>query len=275
MTRISAPALFRQFCLTLAHESTQPQFVADEWQFPEKSYVSGFQIIDSKLLISRENAHRGEILKTNEPVTLLITVYDQGFAISCDGKLIDEHTAGYHNVVRNGHYAIPDVRAIGIDADRCGFRITSLDLTPLVADSDSQHIWPVTADFRAAVWASVAPSDKGGELRGPILGRKKPIDGRPIWELSGQKFFVHSINVAGKKHVRDIGLKSLEGLSELNELNLSDTQVTDAGLVHLKGLTSLKKLDLSGTKITRAGYEILKAALPECEISWDSGKQSP
>ena len=46
-----------------------------------------------------------------------------------------------------------------------------------------------------------------------------------------------------------------------------DTQITDAELVHLAGLTSLQELGLSNTQITDAGVAKLKEALPDCSVS--------
>jgi hypothetical protein len=48
-------------------------------------------------------------------------------------------------------------------------------------------------------------------------------------------------------------LKRLNGVSQLKELWLEDTDITDAGLQQLKGLTQLEKLSLSGTEVTDAG----------------------
>ena len=39
----------------------------------------------------------------------------------------------------------------------------------------------------------------------------------------------------------------------LEELNLSDSEVTDVGLAHLTGLPALKNLGLGGTQVTAAG----------------------
>ncbi len=58
--------------------------------------------------------------------------------------------------------------------------------------------------------------------------------------------------------ITDAGLVHLKGLTKLKELWLEDTQITDAGLVHLKGLTKLEGLLLSKTKITDAGLVHLK-----------------
>jgi hypothetical protein len=42
--------------------------------------------------------------------------------------------------------------------------------------------------------------------------------------------------------------------------------VTDAGLHHLEGMTTLDELDLSDTKVTAAGVETLQKSLPACKI---------
>ena len=57
---------------------------------------------------------------------------------------------------------------------------------------------------------------------------------------------------------RNAMMASLEGLTELSELDLSGTDVTDAGLAHLKQLTKLTFLDLSGTKVSDTGLTHLK-----------------
>jgi hypothetical protein len=51
-------------------------------------------------------------------------------------------------------------------------------------------------------------------------------------------------------------------VTNLSELDLSDTQVSDAGLAHLKGLTSLSGIDLRSTWVSDAGAKELKRALP-------------
>jgi len=66
--------------------------------------------------------------------------------------------------------------------------------------------------------------------------------------------------------VTDAGLVHLGGLTNLKWLNLSHTQVTDAGLVHLKGLTNLEFLHLSYTQVTDEGVKKLQEALPNCYI---------
>ncbi len=89
----------------------------------------------------------------------------------------------------------------------------------------------------------------------------------------------------------DGGLKHLKGLTKLQSLDLSHTEVTDAGLEHLRGLTGLQSLNLmwcikltdlglehlkalrklqtlvlSNTNVTDAGVKKLRQALPNCKI---------
>lgn len=59
--------------------------------------------------------------------------------------------------------------------------------------------------------------------------------------------------------VSDRGLAHLRKLSKLEHLYLANTKITDAGLEHLAGLTSLKTLDLTQTRVTGAGLGRLKS----------------
>jgi len=56
------------------------------------------------------------------------------------------------------------------------------------------------------------------------------------------------------------------GLRQLKELDIRDTEVTDAGLGCLNGLSQLQELNLYGSKMTYKGVKKLKQALPKCEI---------
>jgi len=66
----------------------------------------------------------------------------------------------------------------------------------------------------------------------------------------------------------DAGLVHLGQLSNLNSVSLADTKITDAGLAHLEGLTKLEALILDNTAVTEQGVAKLRAALPDCHISW-------
>jgi hypothetical protein len=67
--------------------------------------------------------------------------------------------------------------------------------------------------------------------------------------------------------VTDIGLTHVKGLTNLDELDLRNTQITDAGLANLKGLAKLHRLCLGGSQVTDAGVKELQRALPNTIIS--------
>ena len=69
--------------------------------------------------------------------------------------------------------------------------------------------------------------------------------------------------------VTDGGLKFLQNLNSLRLLNLSHNRgVTDEGVKYLHGLHNLESLHLDKAAFNEAGVENLKHALRDCRISW-------
>ncbi len=66
------------------------------------------------------------------------------------------------------------------------------------------------------------------------------------------------LNVTMCAKVTDAGVKTIGGLSSLQQLDLSGTQITDSGLENLKGLNNLQRLDLNETQISDAGLARLE-----------------
>ena len=66
--------------------------------------------------------------------------------------------------------------------------------------------------------------------------------------------------------IEDGDLKLLEGFGELQVLVLGP-EITDAGLTHIVGLTALEQLDLTRTQVTEVGIDRLREALPACQIA--------
>ena len=74
----------------------------------------------------------------------------------------------------------------------------------------------------------------------------------------------------GDGELTDDGLRSLEHLSKLTELNLGwCTQITDAGIPSMVKLSTLSRLTLSGTKVSPQGILNLREKLPGCVIVKD------
>ncbi len=68
--------------------------------------------------------------------------------------------------------------------------------------------------------------------------------------------------------IGDAGLVHLGKLTSLRKLALTGTMISDAGLVHLYGLHNLEQLDIQTTRVTESGVRRLKAAIPQCTVSY-------
>ena len=66
----------------------------------------------------------------------------------------------------------------------------------------------------------------------------------------------------------DAAIIRLNALTNVEGLDVSDTQVTDNGLKHFRGLQNLGILMLHDTHVTAQGINELQEALPNCEIHW-------
>jgi serine/threonine protein kinase len=100
----------------------------------------------------------------------------------------------------------------------------------------------------------------GNEIRGPGLAA-----------LSTQPALVDLS--LGCPSLTDLFAKNLAELKQLKRLSLAGSGLGDAGIKHLEGLTNLEALDLRQTKVTAAGIDRLQKALPKCKIDWDGAKK--
>lgn len=67
--------------------------------------------------------------------------------------------------------------------------------------------------------------------------------------------------------IDDEGMPHLAKLKKLQTLWLHDTQVSNAGIESLLDMEELGELCMGGTKVNSIGRALLRAALPECEIT--------
>ena len=75
----------------------------------------------------------------------------------------------------------------------------------------------------------------------------------------------------GKTRITDAGLANLKNLTQLCILDINDTAISDAGLKHLHGLSQLHDINLWNTKVTDDGLDDLLRALPELDIQEPNG----
>lgn len=103
-----------------------------------------------------------------------------------------------------------------------------------------------------------------------------PLLGRTLGQLHNQPELTDlSLNCPS---IGDLLGKNLGHLKRLQHLSLIDANLSDTGIRHLEGLTELQALNLTGTKVTAAGVAALQKALPKCTITWqrndkDRGKK--
>jgi hypothetical protein len=64
---------------------------------------------------------------------------------------------------------------------------------------------------------------------------------------------LHYLNISAARRITDVGLKHLEGMTQLKSLAISGDEITDTGLVHIKNLYQLESLSIWGKQITDAG----------------------
>lgn len=144
----------------------------------------------------------------------------------------------------------------------------------VVTDAGLVHLRGLTNLRRLDLQGNSNPFEKHSLNEGMPLPRitdeeKKP--GKPRITDAGLKHLqalgkLEELNL-NEHPITDAGLTSLKGLNNLRSLSLKQTRITDAGLRQLHEWKQLKSIDLRESKVTREGIARLKKALPKLEIS--------
>ena len=107
--------------------------------------------------------------------------------------------------------------------------------------------------------SDVSPLAELASLEGLVLSGTPVTDVTPLGGLTNLKRLWLS-----RTPITDV--TPLAGLTNLEFLDLQHTQVSDVRT--LVGLKSLRYLALGETLVSKVDYEMLKKALPNCNISW-------
>lgn len=132
--------------------------------------------------------------------------------------------------------------------DVCLTRVTQRGIARLQRARPGLRISSTTDDATLAIVTS------SFQPRGTVLSR--PAGWRPI------AVRLHAVGPA----VTDVGVAALRGMTNIEELDLTDTSVSDAAVGDLATLSRLKKLVLGGTQVSESGIARLRQALPGCTI---------
>ena len=71
-------------------------------------------------------------------------------------------------------------------------------------------------------------------------------------------------------HITDEGIKSLACCVSLQKLLLNQTSISDAGLEKLAGVSKLEELSVCGTQVTEAGVKKLQQKLSRCVLTFNT-----
>jgi Leucine-rich repeat (LRR) protein len=93
------------------------------------------------------------------------------------------------------------------------------------------------------------------------------LDGETSWRLAE----LQDLTKLKEFHVQGHSLKDsdvvyLQGMVDMEILDLAVSDISDAGLVYLHGMSRLRELDVSYTKVTAEGEANLKRVLPSVRI---------
>jgi len=122
------------------------------------------------------------------------------------------------------------------------------------------YLRPVIA-YKRAVYQMreiAAPAPTGNPWLGPFMTTEVDYSWM-VTRLTEDQL----AQVAG--HLAEVS-RHLETLPKLRVLNLRGIPIDDDDLQYLKALTDLEELDLTGTQVTDEGVKKLQQALPNCRI---------
>ena len=202
---------------------------------------------------------------SNEPFTLLKGL-SESLILNFEGTLLSD--AGLQQLKR--------LNVVGINLELCG-RVT---------DAGLSHLGEL-ACLRMVVLAETGVTNVGlAHLlrnRDLVAIDLELCDGitDDACELLGQMKQLRSLGLKKsgfERHgISDAGLEKLQGLTELEVLNLYGNKVKDPGLAHLRLFGKLRELDLSLLDISDAGLESLKSmtSLQRLELLYSEGFAGP
>jgi hypothetical protein len=121
---------------------------------------------------------------------------------------------------------------------------------------------PVPESLKALTSEMTALADKSPRPQNAIPMRYLP--GMLPYEIKDGKLMTISLAYVP---IDDDFLKKLNGLPDLEHLQLAGTKITDAGLENLTNLKSLKSLGVEGTQVTEEGVSKFREAHPGCQVS--------
>lgn len=136
----------------------------------------------------------------------------------------------------------------GAGIDIGNTRVTSQGIARLRQVRPDLRINAATDDFSLGRLSS--------QFRPQLTAMTEPVGWRPV------ALRMHAVG----RDVTDAGVAALRGMTNIEELDLTDARVTDGAINDLAALSGLKKVVLKGTQVSNSGIARLQRALPGCTI---------
>ena len=129
----------------------------------------------------------------------------------------------------------------------------------------------------ALIWTPPAPDrqlarnvlDLGGNVDVRLPGQDAPVEVRRLADLPAADFKVTTVRLSGMRELSAPVLSGLAELTELKRLDLTGSGATTPTLDTIEPLKQLRELALGQLDLDPLRVEALRAALPECRITWD------
>ncbi len=165
----------------------------------------------------------------------------------------------------------------GLAAIKPLVRLRQLELEGTQVTQPAVTAFTAALPDMALIWTPPAPDrqlarnvlDLGGNVDVRLPGQEAPVEVRRLADLPAADFKVTTVRLSGMRELSAPVLSGLAELTELKRLDLAGSGATTPTLDTIEPLKQLRELALGQLDLDPLRVEALRAALPECRITWD------
>ena len=166
---------------------------------------------------------------------------------------------------------------VGLAAIKPLVRLRQLELEGTQVTQPAVTAFTAALPELALIWTPPAPDrqlarnvlDLGGNVDVRLPGQEAPVEVRRLADLPAADFKVTTVRLTGVRELSAPVLAGLAELTELTRLDLTGSGATTPTLDVIEPLKQLRELALGQLDLDPLRVEGLRAALPECRITWD------
>lgn len=166
---------------------------------------------------------------------------------------------------------------VGLAAIKPLVRLRQLEIEGTQVTQPAVTAFTASLPELALIWTPPAPDrqlarnvlDLGGNVDVRLPGQEAPVEVRRLADLPAADFKVTTVRLTGMRELSAPVLAGLAELTELKRLDLTGSGATTPTLDTIEPLKQLRDLALGQLDLDPLRVEGLRAALPECRITWD------